>query len=108
MEISCEGPIERVVDYTNSSGSEYKNILYGTNNGKICQIIGTKDGLQAGWIIPNEDNSNVLSLETYDFTHADQLEILVGRDNGNIQILSFSIPSEAAVLVYIIIFYFVV
>lgn len=76
MDISAEGPIETVTEYKPENPG-YKSVLYGTSNGQICQVLGTKEGLQSGWIIPNEDNSSVLSLDTYDFTHSDQLDILV-------------------------------
>lgn len=82
-DILVEGAVTAVAPYSLSNRNE---ILYATENGTLGSLGIHEGSSYFGW--KTSDSSFVTTIDTYDYTQDGTLDILVGRDNGAVNILS--------------------
>ncbi|XP_046325809.1 Bardet-Biedl syndrome 7 protein homolog isoform X2 [Haliotis rufescens] len=94
-EVEVPGPPVVLELYGNDAGDEGNEILFGTSDGRVGLVqIGTLAPTHR-WELPNEKkNGGVLSLANYDITADGVLDLLVGRDDGLVEVYSFDEAEE--------------
>eukprot|EP00485_Elphidium_margaritaceum_P001545 CAMPEP_0202686932 /NCGR_PEP_ID=MMETSP1385-20130828/2681_1 /ASSEMBLY_ACC=CAM_ASM_000861 /TAXON_ID=933848 /ORGANISM="Elphidium margaritaceum" /LENGTH=786 /DNA_ID=CAMNT_0049341613 /DNA_START=58 /DNA_END=2418 /DNA_ORIENTATION=+ len=60
----------------------HKQIVYGLSNGGLGQLILNATDIHSGWLLDDPDEGTVNCITSYDFTGDDLPEVIVGRDNG--------------------------
>ncbi|XP_064637282.1 Bardet-Biedl syndrome 7 protein homolog isoform X2 [Lineus longissimus] len=98
-EVEVPGPPSCLCLYGNHGGDEGNELLYGTADGKIglVQISRKFDRVSPNhrWVVPNEKRSGgVLSLDNYDITADGVLDLLVGRDDGLVEVYGYDEADE--------------
>jgi len=88
-EIPCHEP--------NASESS-KQIIYGLENGTIGQILIDKEAFHRGWTLEDPDEGSVNCIASYDFTGDGFAEVIVARDNGNIDVFEWKPGSKPFIL----------
>lgn len=100
------GPVKTLsrygVDEFNGKRSEtaaQKCVIYGTSNGAIGQMLikssSTVPSLRQGWLLqPSKREAKVNCIHSFDMTMDDVHDIVVGRDDGQIQIFGFDMGTE--------------
>lgn len=76
-------------------------LLYGTTTGGIGLITFNGDKIKTKWKVSNHDSgapAAINSITTYDLNKDDQPEILVGRDDGRVEVYSFDSSGEVVKL----------
>ena len=64
-----------------------REVLYGTDNGLVGQLFCDPTSIRQGWVVPNMRGlGSVTSLFTYDITKSGQQDIIMARDDGEIQV----------------------
>ena len=76
-EVPCEEPNVK---------EDSKQIVYGLENGGIGQIILNSENVIRGWKLTDDNEGSVNCISSYDFTKDGFPEVIVGRDNGNIDV----------------------
>lgn len=111
--LACEDRTLRVLDYSqilhnveveavptvlhlngNDGGENGNEILYGTSDGRIGLVLVGRSEVSHKWIL-NDDKrrSGVVCMDCYDITGDGILDIIVGREDGVIEV--FSLGDEA-------------
>ncbi|XP_076092911.1 BBSome complex member BBS7-like isoform X2 [Mytilus galloprovincialis] len=76
-------------------GEEGNEILYGTSDGRVGLVQIGRFAPSHRWELPNEKrNGGVLSLDNFDITADGVLDLIVGRDNGLVEIYSYDEAEE--------------
>jgi len=71
-------------------GSGTVMAYYGTDDGTLGQILLEPDGGVTGWTLNNVRKlGGVTSIAMFDFTHDDKEDLVVGRDDGTIEAITF-------------------
>jgi Bardet-Biedl syndrome 7 protein len=94
---SVEGPISCVTSYRNrladaeaDDRGECDDIIYGTDNGRIGKLSVVGGDLSRGWELPSEPHSGTVNcIESFDVTKDGVPDLVVGRDDGSMQIYGF-------------------
>ncbi|GBG59174.1 hypothetical protein CBR_g32190 [Chara braunii] len=80
-----------------------KEILYGTANGYLGQLLMDTDSIHRGWVVEPGMNRtggiHCISAKV-DFTKTGINDIVVGRDDGSIEVYAALTPEIAPQLVY--------
>ncbi|XP_041358571.1 Bardet-Biedl syndrome 7 protein homolog isoform X2 [Gigantopelta aegis] len=94
-EMEVPGPPVVLCLYANNGGDDGNEILYGTADGRIGMVqIGVLAPTHR-WELPNEKRSGgVLCLDNYDITGDGVFDLLVGRDDGQIEVYSYDEADE--------------
>ncbi|XP_013079429.2 Bardet-Biedl syndrome 7 protein homolog isoform X1 [Biomphalaria glabrata] len=94
-EAEVPGPPVVVELFGNNGGDEGNEILYGTSDGRIGLMqIGTLAPVHR-WELPNMKRAGgVLCLDSYDITADGVLDLLVGRDDGQVEVYSYDEANE--------------
>ncbi|XP_012936573.1 Bardet-Biedl syndrome 7 protein homolog [Aplysia californica] len=94
-EAEVPGPPVVLELYGNNGGDEGNEVLYGTSDGRIGMLqIGTLVPSHR-WEVPNDKRSGgVLCLDNYDITADGVLDLLVGRDDGQVEVYSYDDADE--------------
>ncbi|XP_046582061.1 Bardet-Biedl syndrome 7 protein homolog isoform X2 [Haliotis rubra] len=94
-EVEVPGPPVVLELYGNDAGDDGNEILFGTSDGRVGLVqFGTLAPTHR-WELPNEKkNGGVLSLANYDITADGVLDLLVGRDDGLVEVYSFDEAEE--------------
>jgi Bardet-Biedl syndrome 7 protein len=89
-EAEVSGPPSTLALFNDDGGSEGRDILYGTSDGKIGLIeIGPEEPLPK-WEIPNDKRlAGVSCMDNFDITNDGVLDLIVGREDGIIEIYSY-------------------
>jgi len=66
--------------------SSNRQIIYGLENGAVGQLLLDSSEFSKGWLINDKDEGAVNCLSSYDFTKDGFPEVIVGRDNGVIDV----------------------
>jgi len=95
MEAFVDGPILTLAPYMSKSfddvlrGNKDKEVLYGTDNGLVGQMLITSEVAKPGWTIGNVRGlGGVSAMKSFDLTQNGQADIIVGRDDGELQVFS--------------------
>jgi len=86
-------------------GQEHKQILYGTENGLVGQYLADSHGMKAGWLLGKDADgaagkrAGVTALTLADVTLSGFDDVVVGRDDGSIEVFPYDVynPDGAAV-----------
>lgn len=89
MEIEVSGPATALSLHQGDGGPTGKDIVYGTSDGKIGLLSMDRSPEAPVWEIENGGGS-VTCLSSYDITGDGVLDLLVGRNDGQVEIYSFN------------------
>nr|XP_034303271.1 Bardet-Biedl syndrome 7 protein homolog isoform X1 [Crassostrea gigas] len=94
-EVEVPGPPSVMQLYGNDGGDEGDEILYGTSDGRVGLVQIGRMAPSHRWELPNEKrNGGVLALDSYDITADGVLDLIVGRDDGLVEIYSYDESDE--------------
>lgn len=108
-EQTVEGPVNCVMPYTGvppsaedgedtfggTNLSEYKQLLYGTDSGTVGQLLLDKSTVRKGWLVENESKRAGISvMHSVDLTHDGVPDIVVGREDGSLEVYGFEDCAE--------------
>lgn len=94
-EVEVPGPPSVMQLYGNDGGEEGDEILYGTSDGRVGLVQIGRMAPSHRWELPNEKrNGGVLALDSYDITADGVLDLIVGRDDGLVEIYSYDESDE--------------
>ncbi|XP_046853164.1 Bardet-Biedl syndrome 7 protein homolog [Xenia sp. Carnegie-2017] len=90
-ELEVAGPPSVLALKDGNGGEEGDEVLYGTSDGKIGLVQLLDKPLQSHrWKIPNNKRyGGILSLDSYDITADGISDVLVGRDDGTVEVYGF-------------------
>ncbi|XP_049268144.1 Bardet-Biedl syndrome 7 protein homolog [Rhipicephalus sanguineus] len=91
MEIEVSGPATALCLHQGDGGATGKDVVYGTSDGKIGLLSIDKSPQAPVWEIENlNGGGSITCLGSYDITGDGALDLLVGRNDGQVEIYSFS------------------
>lgn len=94
-EVEVPGPPMCLRLAENNGGEEGNDVLYGTSDGRVGLVQIGMLGPQHKWELPNEKRSGgVLSMDNFDITADGTLDLILGRDDGQVEIYSFDEADE--------------
>ncbi len=69
---------------------EAKDMIYGTENGQIGLLVMRERFAQRQWVVPNPTRQGQINcIASIDVTKDDIADVVVGRDDGRVQVYSF-------------------
>ncbi|XP_065310019.1 BBSome complex member BBS7-like isoform X1 [Dermacentor albipictus] len=91
IEIEVSGPVTALTLYQGDGGPTGKDVVYGTSDGKIGLLSIDKPSQVPVWEIENPNGGgSVTCLSSYDMTGDGVLDLLAGRNDGQVEIYSFN------------------
>ncbi|KAL5012626.1 hypothetical protein ScPMuIL_011177 [Solemya velum] len=97
-EVEVPGPPVVLQLYGNDGGEEGNEILFGTSDGRIGLVeskLGGKLAPSHRWELTNDKrNGGVISLDNFDITLDGVKDLIVGRDDGLVEIYSYDEVEE--------------
>lgn len=94
-EVEVAGPPMVLALHGGNGGLSGEEVLYGTSDGKVGMIQLGRHSPNHKWEIPNEKrNGGVLALETFDITADGVPDVLIGRDDGLVEVYGFDEMDE--------------
>jgi len=78
-----------------TNDGRYRELLYGTENGMVGQLMMDSEEMRRGWVIDpvlegrRGKSGGVQSVQAHDITKDGVKDILVGRDDGGVEVWSF-------------------
>uniref|UniRef100_A0A6Q2YKU6 Bardet-Biedl syndrome 7 protein homolog n=2 Tax=Esox lucius TaxID=8010 RepID=A0A6Q2YKU6_ESOLU len=94
-DIEVPGPPCVLELYNRDGGTNGEDILYGTIDGKLGLIRITDSSSSSKWEIGNEKKKGgVLCMDTFDIMGDGVKDILVGRDDGTVEVYGFDCSNE--------------
>eukprot|EP00659_Diplonema_papillatum_P001564 gene1564-2346_t len=98
LEEPCDGGVlslcEKPASKMTRKDQQAKELLWGTQNGFIGSFKHANGGLAKQWTLENEKRAGVTALAVADVTGDGLCEILVGRDDGTVEVLGFAVGSS--------------
>ncbi|PVD34246.1 hypothetical protein C0Q70_05514 [Pomacea canaliculata] len=94
-EVEVPGPPMCLHLSDNSGGENGNEVLYGTSDGRVGLVQIGKLAPLHKWELPNEKRSGgVLCMDNYDITSDGVQDLILGRDDGQVEIYSFDEADE--------------
>ncbi|XP_076467410.1 BBSome complex member BBS7-like [Babylonia areolata] len=94
-EVEVPGPPLCLQLAQNNGGEEGNEIVYGTSDGRVGLVQIGKLGPSHKWEMPNEKrNGGVMCIDNFDITADGTLDLVLGRDDGLVEIYSFDEAEE--------------
>ncbi|KAL3880310.1 hypothetical protein ACJMK2_032558 [Sinanodonta woodiana] len=94
-EVEVPGPPVSLSLYGNNGGDEANEVLYGTSDGRVGLVQLGKLAPCHRWELPNEKrNGGVLCIDNFDITADGVLDLLIGRDDGQVEVYSYDDSDE--------------
>ncbi|XP_072170884.1 BBSome complex member BBS7-like [Diadema setosum] len=94
-EVEVAGPPQTLCLFSNDGGDDGEEVLYGTSDGKIGLVQLNRVSPNHKWEIPNEKGSGgILCMDNYDITADGILDLLVGRDDGQVEVYGYNEADE--------------
>ncbi|XP_077518922.1 BBSome complex member BBS7-like [Amblyomma americanum] len=91
LEIEVSGPATALALYQGDGGPTGKDVLYGTSDGKVGLLSIDKSSPTPVWEIDNPNGAgSVTCLAFYDMTGDGLLDLIVGRNDGQVEVYSFN------------------
>ncbi|KAM6953513.1 BBSome complex member BBS7 [Aplochiton taeniatus] len=93
-DIEVPGP-PSVLEISNKDGGKWEDVLYGTADGKLGLVKIGESSSASKWEIDNEKKKGgVLCIDTYDILGDGVNDVLIGRDDGTVEIYGFDSSNE--------------
>nr|XP_002127808.1 Bardet-Biedl syndrome 7 protein homolog [Ciona intestinalis] len=97
-EAEVSGSPQTAVAYKGNGGEEGRDLVYGTSDGKLGHVLLTGEQPIYNWEINNESNlGGINCLSHYDITGDGVMELLVGRDDGKVEIYSYDAVDQPTI-----------
>eukprot|EP00742_Colponemidia_sp_Colp-10_P003875 GILJ01004126.1.p1 GENE.GILJ01004126.1~~GILJ01004126.1.p1 ORF type:complete len:722 (+),score=149.58 GILJ01004126.1:87-2252(+) len=100
LSTSLEGPVLSLSNHMSQPLAEvegFKQVVYGTANGCAGLLYMQNDSMLAGWKISNDRRKGgITNLKSWDMTKDGVRDILIGRDDGSVEVYGFDMSSEPA------------
>ncbi|CAH1777872.1 unnamed protein product [Owenia fusiformis] len=94
-EVEVPGPPTTLSLYSNDGGEDGNEICYGTSDGKCGLVQINRQQPIHRWELGNEKrNGGVLCIDNYDITADGVLDLIVGRDDGLVEIYGYDEADE--------------
>ncbi|KAK2188574.1 hypothetical protein NP493_128g04020 [Ridgeia piscesae] len=94
-EVEVPGPPQALCLYGNDGGEAGDEVLYGTSDGKLGLVQLSRSAPSHKWEISNSRrNAGILCMDNFDMTGDGILDLLVGRDDGLVEIYGYDETDE--------------
>lgn len=94
-ELEVAGPPQSLALFADEGGEDGSEVLYGTTDGKIGLVHLDRTSPSHRWEVPNEKRlGGVLCLDNYDMSDDGVPDLVVGRDDGTIEIYGYDDADE--------------
>ncbi|XP_022086868.1 Bardet-Biedl syndrome 7 protein homolog [Acanthaster planci] len=94
-EVEVAGPPQTLCLFADEGGEDGEEVLYGTSDGKIGLVQLGRMAPNHKWEVPNEKrHGGVLCLDNFDITADGIPDLLVGRDDGLVQVYGYDESDE--------------
>ncbi len=94
-ETEIAGPPTTLALLNNTGGFNGREVLYGTSDGKIGVLEMSLEEPISKWELQNDKRlGGVACLSMYDITCDGILDLLIGREDGTIQVYSYNVTDE--------------
>ncbi|XP_071787420.1 BBSome complex member BBS7-like [Asterias amurensis] len=94
-EVEVAGPPQSLCLFADEGGEDGEEVLYGTSDGKVGLVQLGRTTPNHKWEIPNEKrNGGVLCMDNYDITADGIADLLVGRDDGLMEVYGYDESDE--------------
>ena len=88
-----------LLTHTANGAHVHRDIVFGTENGKVGVLSLVEDGLRPGWCVSNLKRlGGVNCMSTCDITKDGRTDILVGRDDGTLEAWSCDAGAEPSLV----------
>lgn len=94
-DVEVSGPPTVLELHNRDGGKDGEEVLYGTADGKLGLLQITKSGALTSWELDNEKKKGgVLCIDTFDIVGDGVKDILVGRDDGTVEVYGLDSSNE--------------
>ncbi|XP_019647281.1 PREDICTED: Bardet-Biedl syndrome 7 protein homolog [Branchiostoma belcheri] len=94
-EVEVPGPPQTLCLLNGNGGVEGNELLYGTSDGKVGMVQINSLSPSHRWELPNEKgHGGILCLDNYDITSDGVQDLLVGRDDGLVEVFGYNETDE--------------
>ncbi|XP_033106003.1 Bardet-Biedl syndrome 7 protein homolog isoform X2 [Anneissia japonica] len=94
-EVEVAGPPQTMALFGRDGGENGNEILYGTSDGKVGLVEIERENPIHKWEVPNEKRSGgILCIDNYDITADGIPDILIGRDDGLVEVYAYDETDE--------------
>ncbi|KAL4229928.1 Bardet-Biedl syndrome 7 protein [Mactra antiquata] len=94
-EVEVPGPPVTLSLYGGDGGEDGTDVLFGTSDGRVGLVQIERDQPVHTWELPNEKrNGGILCLDNYDITADGVLDLILGRDDGLVEVYSYDDSGE--------------
>ncbi|XP_052252267.1 Bardet-Biedl syndrome 7 protein homolog isoform X2 [Dreissena polymorpha] len=94
-EVEVPGPPVTLCLFASNGGDDGTEVLFGTSDGRVGLVQIGRDCPSHLWELTNEKrNGGVLCLDNYDITADGVLDLIVGRDDGLVEVYSYDDSDE--------------
>nr|CAD7438611.1 unnamed protein product [Timema bartmani] len=81
--------------YRNDGGDTGDQVLYGTVDGRVGVLQVGRTGVRNRWLVNNElHRGGILCMDCYDITGDGMMDLLIGRQDGSIEVYSIEDDGE--------------
>jgi Bardet-Biedl syndrome 7 protein len=104
-EAEVAGPPTTLNLFNNTGGYSGRDVIYGTSDGKIGLLEMGNEEPMPKWELANEKRlAGVTCLDNYDITNDGVLDLIVGREDGTVEVYGYdSMDNPTIKYTYVII-----
>lgn len=94
-DVEVAGPPSVLEMYNKDEGKDGEDVLYGTADGKLGLVKMTNSSAVSKWEIDNDKKKGgVLCMDTLDILGDGVMDVLVGRDDGTVEVYGFDASND--------------